>query len=78
VIVIDDASVRRALKTLPEIFLESLGLNVVVFRSAESPFASEIPARNACRLSDIYVPGMNRVNSAGIWPQQDRICRRFG
>jgi FixJ family two-component response regulator len=58
--------------------LESLGLNVVVFRSAESLFASEIPARNACRLSDIYVPGMNRVNCAGIWPQQDRICRRFG
>jgi FixJ family two-component response regulator len=57
IVIDDDVSVSRALKTL----LEIVGFRVLVFRSAESLFATEIPTVNACLLLDIYMPGMNGV-----------------
>jgi len=57
IVVDDDASIRRALRTL----LQILGFNVLVFQSAEELLASEFPTDNACLLLDVYMPGMSGI-----------------
>jgi FixJ family two-component response regulator len=60
-VVDDDAAICRALKRL----LETLGYIVMVFHSAESLLATEIPSEGACLLVDIYMPGMSGVELCG-------------
>ena len=55
VVVDDDPSICRALKTQ----LEILGFQVRVFRDAESLLELEVPSSNGCFLIDIYLPGMS-------------------
>ncbi len=56
VIVVDDEpTVRRAL----QMQLELVGFRVLVFESAESLLANELPAGDVCLLLDIYMPGMS-------------------
>jgi FixJ family two-component response regulator len=55
IVVDDDASMRRALRTQ----LQALGFNVLVCQSAEELLASEFPADDACLLLDVWMPGMN-------------------
>ncbi len=55
IVIDDDISVRRALKT----HLEILGFKVVALPSAEDLLASELPDRDTCLLSDVYLPGMS-------------------
>ena len=57
IVVDDDASVRRALRTQ----LQILGFNVLDFPSAEEFLASGFPTGDACLLLDVYMPGMNGV-----------------
>jgi two-component system, LuxR family, response regulator FixJ len=57
IVVDDDASIRRALKTQ----LQILGLNVLVMESALELLASEIPTENALFLLDVHLPGMNGI-----------------
>ena len=57
IVVDDDASMRRALRTQ----LQVLGFNVLVCQSAEELLASEFPADDACLLLDVWMPGMNGV-----------------
>jgi FixJ family two-component response regulator len=57
IVVDDDASMRRALRTQ----LQALGFNVLVCQSAEELLASELPADDACLLLDVWMPGMNGV-----------------
>ncbi len=57
IVVDDDASMRRALRTQ----LRVLGFNVLVYQSAEELLASEFPARDACLLLDVWMPGMNGI-----------------
>jgi FixJ family two-component response regulator len=57
IVVDDDASVRRALRTQ----LQILGFNVLDFPSAEEFLSSEFPTGDACLLLDVYMPGMNGV-----------------
>ncbi len=57
IVVDDDASVRRALRTQ----LQILGFNVSDFRSAEEFLISEFPTGDACLLLDVYMPGMSGV-----------------
>ena len=57
IVVDDDASVRRALRTQ----LQILGFNVLDFQSAEEFLTSEFPTGDACLLLDVYMPGMNGV-----------------
>ena len=57
IVVDDDASVRRALRTQ----LQILGFNVLDFPGAEEFLASEFPTADACLLLDVYMPGMNGV-----------------
>lgn len=57
IVVDDDASMRRALRTQ----LQALGFNVLVCQSAEELLASEFPADDACLLLDVWMPGMNGV-----------------
>jgi FixJ family two-component response regulator len=71
IVVDDDASMRRALRTQ----LQVLGFNVFVCQSAEELLASEFPADDACLLLDVWMPGMNgielcrRLDAAGRrWP----------
>jgi len=54
-VVDDDPSICRALKFQ----LETLGFKVLVFNSAESLLASEVPPDRTCLLADVYLPGMN-------------------
>ena len=61
IVVDDDASVRRALRTQ----LQILGFNVLDFQSAEELLASEFPTGDACLLLDVYMPGMNGVELCG-------------
>jgi FixJ family two-component response regulator len=49
IVVDDDASMRRALRTQ----LQVLGFNVFVCQSAEELLASEFPAHDACLLLDV-------------------------
>jgi FixJ family two-component response regulator len=57
IVVDDDASMRRALRTQ----LQVLGFNVLVCQSAEELLASEFPADDACLLLDVWMPGMNGI-----------------
>jgi len=57
IVVDDDASVRRALRTQ----LQILGFNVLDFQSAEEFLTSELPTGETCLLIDVYMPGMNGV-----------------
>jgi two-component system, LuxR family, response regulator FixJ len=57
IVIDDDASICRALKTQ----LEILGFKVLAFRTAELLLASEFPTSEACLLSDVYLPGMNGI-----------------
>ena len=57
IVVDDDASMRRALRTQ----LQVLGFNVFVCQSAEELLASEFPADDACLLLDVWMPGMNGI-----------------
>jgi FixJ family two-component response regulator len=57
VVVDDDASMRRALRTQ----LQVLGFNVLIFQSAEELLASEFPAVDTCLLLDVWMPGMNGI-----------------
>ncbi|MGD1028154.1 response regulator transcription factor [Candidatus Binatus soli] len=63
IVVDDDASVRRALRTQ----LQILGFNVLDFPSAEEFLASEFPTGDACLLLDVYMPGMSGIE----------LCRRM-
>jgi two-component system response regulator FixJ len=64
IVVDDDASIRRALRTQ----LQILGFNVLVFRSAEDLLAGEFTTGNACLLVDVYMPGMSGID----------LCRSLG
>lgn len=57
IVIDDDASVCRALKTE----LEILGFKVVVRFSAEELLANNLPDHDTCVLSDVYLPGMNGI-----------------
>jgi len=63
----DDVSVCRALKTQLEIF----GFDARVFHSGAELLASEIPFRHVCLLVDVYLPCMTgielsrQLNAAG-------------
>jgi FixJ family two-component response regulator len=55
IVVDDDASIRRALRSQ----LQIVGFKVLIFESAEDLLASDFPTRDACLLLDIYMPGMD-------------------
>jgi FixJ family two-component response regulator len=57
IVVDDDASIRRALRTQ----LQILAFNVFVFQSAEELLASEFAGADACLLLDIYMPGISGI-----------------
>ena len=57
IVVDDDASMRRALRTQ----LQIAGFNVLIFQSAEELLASEFPADNTCLLLDVWMPRMNGI-----------------
>ena len=57
IVVDDDASIRRALRTQ----LQIVGFDVLLFQSAEELLASEFPAGDACLLLDVWMPGMNGI-----------------
>ena len=58
IVVDDDPSIRRALKTQ----LTSLGFEVLLFQSAEELLDSDLPQGASCLLMDIYLPGMNGID----------------
>jgi FixJ family two-component response regulator len=58
IVVDDDASMRRALRTQ----LRALGFEVLVLRSGEELMAGEIPLINSCLLLDVWMPGMSGVD----------------
>jgi FixJ family two-component response regulator len=58
IVVDDDRSIRRALKTQ----LESLGFKVLLFQSAEELLGYELPVDTSCLLVDIYLPGMTGID----------------
>ena len=55
IVVDDDPSMRRALRTQ----LQIVGFDVMIFESAEALLASEFPAIDTCLLLDVWMPGMN-------------------
>lgn len=57
-VVDDDASIRRALRSQ----LQILGFNVLDFPSAEDFLGSEVPKGEACLLLDVYMPGMTGID----------------
>jgi two-component system, LuxR family, response regulator FixJ len=57
IVVDDDASIRRALRTQ----LQIAGFNVLVLQSAEELLASEFSAADACLLLDVLMPGMSGI-----------------
>jgi FixJ family two-component response regulator len=57
ILVGDDASIRRALRTR----LLALEFNLLVCESAEELLASEFPPGAACLLRDVWMPGMNGI-----------------
>lgn len=63
IVVDDDLSIRRALKTQ----LESLGFDVLLFQSAEELLGCKLPDGMSCLLVDIYLPGMTGID----------LCRRL-
>ena len=58
ILIDDDASVCRALKTL----LQVLGFNVMIFQTAENMLAGKFPIRKTCLLADVYLPGMSGLD----------------
>lgn len=60
IVVDDDASIRRALRTQ----LHILGFNVLVFQSAEEVLACEVAAGDTYLLLDIYIRG---ISGFGLW-----------
>jgi len=67
-VVDDDEAVRKALKLL----LESAGLRVQVFASADEFLAGHDPKRPGCLVLDIRMPGMS-----GLTLQDQLIARRI-
>jgi FixJ family two-component response regulator len=63
IVVDDDASVRRALRSQ----LQSLGFTALLFQSAEELLTGDFPAGNVCLLVDVYMPGMSGIE----------LCRRL-
>jgi FixJ family two-component response regulator len=57
IVVDDDASIRRALRTQ----LRALGFNVLVLQSGEELLAGEIPVSDTCLLLDVWMPGMSGI-----------------
>jgi FixJ family two-component response regulator len=57
IVIDDDASIRRALRTQ----LQILGFTVLAFQSPEDLLASGFPTDNACLLLDVYMPGTNGI-----------------
>ncbi len=57
IVIDDDISIRRALKTQ----LEILGFEVLALASAEDLPALETLDRATCVLSDVYLPGMSGI-----------------
>jgi len=57
IVVDDDASVCRALKTL----LQISGFNVKVFSTAEAMLAKKLSSGDLCVLSDVYLPGISGI-----------------
>ncbi len=57
-VVDDDEAVRAALDNL----LQSLGLEVSTFASAEAFLASPVPASAACLIADVQMPGMSGLD----------------
>src|SRR5712672_3986355 len=57
-VVDDDASVRRAIKRL----VESVGLRVELFGSAQEFLGSELPDLPNCLVLDIRLPGMSGLD----------------
>ena len=68
-IIDDDESVRRALQDL----IETDGLSVLCFASAEQFLSSEARRQSACVISDIRLPGMS-----GLDLQAELEAERFG
>lgn len=66
-VVDDDESLRESLEGL----LKSLGYDTAVFSSAESFLSSESPAKIACLILDVRMPGMS-----GPELQRELISRR--
>ena len=56
-VVDDDASVRTSLKSL----LESIGLNVELFESADDFLRSKIPDAACCLVLDVRLPGLGGI-----------------
>lgn len=65
----DDVSVCRALKTQLQVF----GFRVRIFNSAAELLANEIPSQGACLLVDVYLPDMNGIELC----QQLRAAGRY-
>lgn len=57
IVVDDDASVGRALRTL----LKILGYEVLVFQSGDELLRYEIPSGGVCLLVDVYMPGIGGI-----------------
>ena len=57
IVVDDDASIRRALRSQ----LQILGFDGLVFDSSQELLVSGLPTDNACLLLDVYMPGMNGI-----------------
>jgi FixJ family two-component response regulator len=57
IVVDDDASVRRALRSQ----LQIIGFNVLDFESAQEFLSSDIPTDDACLLVDVYMPAMTGI-----------------
>jgi FixJ family two-component response regulator len=57
VVVDDDPSVGRALRTL----LRILGYEVMVFATGEELLGYQIPSENVCLLLDVYMPGISGI-----------------
>ncbi len=54
----DDRSVRKALSLL----MESVGLDVQTFPSAEAFLAHDLPDRPSCLVLDVRMPGMSGLD----------------
>lgn len=54
----DDRSVRKALRLL----LQSVGLDVQTFSSAEAFLAHDLPECPSCLVLDVRMPGMNGLD----------------
>lgn len=66
-IVDDDQAIRSSLQWL----IESVGLNVECFSSAEAFLDSYYPGRSGCLLLDVRMPGMSGLELQEYLQQQD-------